>query len=310
VELHPEALERLQAHAEVAFGGMDVLPGAVAAIIGSSTVSDAFIEHAGPGLKLAIRHGIGYNTLDVPAATRLGVLTANTPDAPTESTAEHAVGLILALAKVIVRMDAVMRANLPWTRTELRGMELLDRTLGIVGYGRIGRRVAEICGPGLRMRVLAYDPYLSSATNLIPGVTLMDNLDSLLTQADVVTLHTPLTDTTRHLIGERELRLMKPGAYLVNVSRGPVLDEAALIRVLQDGYLAGAGLDVFDPEPPSPDNPLLHMPNVVVTPHLASNTDRGVWRMSQSVVDQVLQVLAGERPTFLIDPAAWPGRMA
>lgn len=309
VELHPEALERLQMHAEVRFGDLDVLPGADVAIIGSSTVSDAFIERAGPRLKLAIRHGIGYNTLDVPAATRHGVLTANTPDAPTESTAEHAVGLMLALAKVIVRMDAVMRANLPWTRTELRGMELLDRTLGIVGYGRIGRRVAEICAAGLRMRVLAFDPYLMNTSNLLPGVGFTPDLETLLAQADIVTLHTPLTEATRHLIGERELHLMKLGAFLINVSRGPVVDEAALIRALQDGHLAGAGLDVFDPEPPHPDNPLLHMPNVVVTPHLASNTDRGVWRMSQSVVDQVLQVLAGERPTFLIDPAAWPGRV-
>ena len=138
---------------------------------------------------------------------------------------------------------------------------------------------------------------------------MVDSLEDLLSQADFVTLHTPLMTETQHLIGERELHLMKPGAYLINVSRGPVVDEAALIRALQEGHLAGAGLDVFDPEPPHPDNPLLQMENVVVTPHTGGNTIQGSWRMSHSVVDQVLQVLAGRRPTHLIDVAAWPGRV-
>jgi phosphoglycerate dehydrogenase-like enzyme len=159
------------------------------------------------------------------------------------------------------------------------------------------------------MRVMVFDPYVSAIAGLPANVTMTESVDALLPEVDFLTLHTPLTPETYHLIGERELRLMKPGAYLINVSRGPVVDEAALIRALADGHLAGAGLDVFDPEPPSPDNPLLRMRNVVVTPHIASNTDQGVLRMSQSVVDQVLQVLAGERPSFLIDPAAWPGRL-
>lgn len=310
VNLHPEALARLQARATVITRGtLADLPGADAAIIGASRVDGAFIERAGPSLKLVIRHGIGYNTLDVPAATRYGVLAANTPDAPTESTAEHAVGLLLALTKTIVKSDMVLRANQPWTHADLRGTEARDRILGVVGYGRIGRRVAEICALGLKMRVIVFDPYVSAVTGSPPEITVADSLDALLTQVDMLTLHTPLTPETRHLIGERELRLMKPGAYLINVSRGPVVDEAALIRALVDGHLAGAGLDVFDPEPPLPDNPLLRMPNVVVTPHIASNTHQGYARMSHSVVDQALQVLAGERPAFLIDPAAWPGRM-
>ncbi|HWQ13054.1 MAG TPA: hydroxyacid dehydrogenase [Roseiflexaceae bacterium] len=311
VDLHPEALARLQERAEVITKGtIETLPGAEAAIIGRSFVDAAFIERAGPGLKLVIRHGIGYNTLDVPACTQCGVLAANTPDAPTESTAEHAVGLLLAVAKVIVRADAVMRAGAPWTFAELRGTEVRDRVLGVVGYGRIGRRVTEICALGLRMPAVVYDPYLRDASGLPPGVAMAESLDVLLPQADFLTLHTPLMKETYHLIGERELRRMRRGSFLINVSRGPVVDEPALIRALQDGHLAGAGLDVFDPEPPMPDNPLLRMPNVVVTPHVASNTDKGIWRMSQSVVDQVLQVLAGECPSCLIDPSAWPGRMA
>jgi len=309
VSLHPEALARLQGHAEVIEGTQETLAGAEAAIIGRCTVDAAFIEHAGPNLKLVIRHGIGYNTLDVPTATRYGVLAANTPDAPTESTAEQAVGLLLAVAKMIVKSDMLLRANKPATLLELRGVEVRDRVLGVVGYGRIGRRVTEICALGLKMPVVIFDPYLSSAANLPDGVTMVDSLNAVLPQVDFLTLHTPLMPETYHLIGEQQFQMMKPGSFLINVSRGPVVDEAALIRALQDGHLAGAGLDVFDPEPPMPDNPLLHMSNVVVTPHVASNTDKGYWKMSQSVVDQVLQVLAGERPSFLIDPSAWPGRV-
>jgi phosphoglycerate dehydrogenase-like enzyme len=303
VALHPEALARLEGHAEVIFPGtQENLPGAVAAVIGGSTVSDAFIERAGPGLRFVVRHGIGYNTLDIPAATRHGVMAANTPDAPTESTAEQAVGLLLAVAKLIVKSHLMMRENRPWGRRDLLGTEVRDRTLGVVGYGRIGRRVADICALGLRMPTLVFDPFLPEGAPLPEGITAVDSLDALLPRADFLTLHTPLNVETRHLIGARELALMRPGSFLINVSRGPVVDEAALIAALQSGHLAGAGLDVFDPEPPAPDNPLLHMDNVVVTPHVASHTDMGYWRMSTGCVDQVLQVLAGERPTFLINP--------
>ena len=311
VRLHPEALARLQAHADVIIGGgLDALPGAEAAIIGGSTVDAAFIERAGPSLKMVVRHGIGYNTLDVPTATRYGVLCCNTPDAPTESTAEHAVGLILALAKQIARADAGMRAGQRRLHPELLGTEVRDRVLGVVGYGRIGRRVSEICALGLKMRVVVFDPYLLPDTQLIEGVTAVGSLDEVIAVADFLTLHTPLTPDTYHLIGERELGLLRPGSFLINVSRGPVVDEAALIRALQSGHLAGAALDVFDPEPPLADNPLLTMPNVVVTPHIASFTERGLYNMSNACVDQVLQVLAGECPSCVIDRAAWPGRMA
>jgi D-3-phosphoglycerate dehydrogenase / 2-oxoglutarate reductase len=309
VDLHPEALARLQAETDVITGGtLDNLAGVDAAIIGASRVDDAFLDRAGPNLKMVIRHGIGYNAVDVPAAAARGILAANTPDGPTESTAEHAVGLLLAVAKRILEYDAVLRSNTSYSRVALRGIEVRDHLLGVVGYGRIGRRVAEICALGLRMRVLVYDPYLRAAPELPAGVSMADSLDALLAQADFVTLHTPLLPETHHMIGERELRLMKRGAYLINVSRGPVVDEAALIRALEDGHIAGAGLDVFDPEPPHPDNPLLRMTNVVVTPHLASNTVQGSWRSSQSVVDQILQLIAGECPTFVIDPSVWPGR--
>ena len=310
VALHPEALARLQVETEVITSGKpENLKGTDAAVIGGSRVDGAFLDQAGPNLKLVIRHGIGYNAVDVPAATERGILSANTPDGPTESTAEHAVALLMSIAKRIVRSDWVLRTNQPWTRSDLLGTEVLGQVLGVVGYGRIGRRVTEICALGLKMQVMVYDPYLTTAPEMPDGVEMVDSLNALLSQADFVTLHTPLVPDTHHLIGENELRLMKPDAYLINASRGPIVDEAALIRVLEDGHLAGVGLDVFEIEPPAPDNPLLRMAKVVATPHLAANTPQGSWRMSQSVVDQVLQVLAGERPPHLLDPTAWPGRI-
>lgn len=311
VDLHPEARQRIEVVADLVHDrSQEELPGAHAAVIGGCTVDDDFIERAGPNLKMVVRHGIGYNTLDVPAATKQGVLCCNTPDGPTESTAEQAVGLLLAVAKRIAKADRYMRANKKGDRTSFRGTEVFDRVLGVVGYGRIGRRVTEICSLGLRMRVLVLDPFVTDLSDNPYNITLVDSLEDLLPQVDFLTLHTPLMPETHHLISDKELAMMKEGSYLINVSRGPVVDEPALIRALESGHLGGAGLDVFDPEPPEPDNPLLRMENVVVTPHVASNTDMGYWRMSSGVADQVIQLLNGERPSFVIDGDAWPGRCA
>ncbi len=309
-KLHPEELERLRANAEVITNGTkDNLPGAEAAVIAGSKVDGAFLDHAGEQLKMVIRHGIGFNNVDVPAASARGILAANTPDGPTESTAEHAVALMLSLTKQVVKADRVLRQNQSWTREDLTGLEVRDNMLGVVGYGRIGKRVTEICALGLKMKVMVYDPYISGDISLPEGVRMADELDEVLARANVVTVHIPLSESTRHFIGERELRLMKPDAYFVNASRGPVVDEAALIRVLKEGHLAGAGLDVFDVEPPEADNPLLQMENVVATPHTAGATPQCSKRVSQSVVDQIFQLFSGEQPTFLLNPDAWPGRV-
>lgn len=311
VRLYPAAQRRLEAVADIVGGGnLDLLPGVDAAIISSLVdAGAAFMDRAGPQLKAIARPGIGVDNIDIAAATERGILVINTPDGPTESTAEHAVALLLALAKRVVVSDARFRAS-GWGASRERGTEVAGRTLGVVGFGRIGRRVAEICGQGLLMRILAYDPFIDWAHAQRSGMEITNDLDALLVQSDFVTLHTALTNETRHMIGERELRLMKPGTYLINVSRGPVIDEQALIKVLQEGHLAGVALDVFDPEPPLPDNPLFKMSNVVVTPHIASYTDLGGQKMGDAVADQIVQVLRGERPPFLLNPSIWPGRVA
>ena len=310
VALAPDAMARLESIAEVIVDpSVERLAGAQMAIIGAAYVDATFLDRAGPSLQMVVRHGIGYDRVDVPACTAAGVLAANTPDGPTQSTAEHAVALLLALAKQLQRSGAALRAGEWPAKLELQGVDVRGRTLGVIGFGRIGRRVGEICAIGLGMRVLVHDPFASSVAAAGPWAETAANLDDLLARSDFVTLHTSLSPETTHLIGEGELRLMRPGAYLINVSRGPVVDEAALIRALEEGHLAGAGLDVFDPEPPDATNPLLGMDQVVVTPHVASNTAEGIARMSNAVVDQILQLLAGERPASLIDPAAWPGRV-
>ena len=309
VPLAPGAASRLAAVAEVVLDATgELLAGADVAIIGGAVVDATFLTRAGPGLKMVVRHGIGYDRVDVPACTARGVLAANTPDGPTDSTAEHAVTMVLALAKRIQRSGASLRDGERPSRLDLQGTEVRGRTLGVVGFGRVGRRVSEICALGLGMRVLVHDPFARDAAARCAWVEDVGSLDVLLATSDFVTLHTPLSPATTRLIGERELRLMKPGSYLVNVSRGPVVDEAALIRALRDGHLAGAGLDVFDPEPPDIANPLLGMVEVIVTPHVGSNTAAGIARMSDAVVDQILELLAGQRPISLIDEEAWPGR--
>ncbi len=309
-ELRMGAADRVREVAEVVIDPtMAEAVGADIVVIGGMKTDGAFMDRVGPNLKLICRPGIGVDSVDIPAATERGILVINTPDAPTESTAEHAVALLMAVAKRVIVGDMQLRGNEKISREQMLGTELLNRPLGVIGYGRIGRRVAEICALGLRMNVTVFDPYVDQSIETPERVTLTDDMDSLLQNSKFVTVHVPLLPSTRHYIGEREMRLMPKGSYLINASRGPVVDEKALIRLMQEDHFAAVGLDVFDPEPPAPDNPLLQMTNVVVTPHIASSTDQGVWDMMHGVADQIIQVLNGERPPYLLDPAVWPGRV-
>lgn len=311
IPLDPEALALLAPHADVTGGGDEgALPGSAFAIISALVdATGSWMDLAGPALTAICRPGIGVDNIDIAAASERGILVINTPDGPTESTAEHAVALLLALAKQVVASDRRLRAE-AWNRARMRGVEVRDKTLGIVGFGRIGRRVAQICGQGLLMRVAAYDPLAPDDVFAAAGVTRAATLDALLQGSHFVTLHCALTPETRHLIGARELALLPPGAFLINVSRGPVVDQAALIAALDAGRLAGAGLDVFDPEPLPGDSPLLQMPNVILTPHMASYTADGTRAMHGGVAAQIVQLLHGERPPQIVNAGTWPGRMA
>jgi D-3-phosphoglycerate dehydrogenase len=241
-------------------------------------------------LRGIVTGGVGVEKVDVAAATSLGIPVANSPG-NTVTVAESALLLMLALAKQMPVWVQAARDGVEPTRG-MHGLELMGKTVGIVGFGRIGRRTAELCR-ALGMRVLAYDPYVTS-----DGLT---SLEDVLRSADFVSLHPVLTAETFHLIDATRLALMKPTAFLVNTSRGGVVDEAALIEALQAGRLAGAGLDVFETEPPARDNPLLSMQNVIGTPHGLSHTDESMYRCAQMTEENVLAILDGQLPPYLVN---------
>jgi D-3-phosphoglycerate dehydrogenase len=278
-----------------------------ALILGGNTpINGSHMDRIGTRLRALARPGIGVDRIDIAAATARGILVLNTPDGPTESTAEHAIALMLSLTKGVAFGDRVLRAGrgFPSYGTLPLGLEAVGATLGLVGLGRIGGRVSEIARV-LGMRVLAYDPFVTPARAQALGVEMVPSLGDVLSAADVVSLHCPSQPETYRLINAEKLALMRPGSFLVNVARGALIDEAALIEALRSGHLAGAGLDVYDPEPPDPNNPLFSLPNVVCTTHVGSYTGAGVLRMQVQCAEQVASMVRGERPSNLVNPEVW-----
>ena len=275
-------------------------------VIASSLVTyDAAVMDRAPGLAVIARTGIGYDKVDLDAATARGIAVCNAPDAPTTSTAEHAITLLLAVAKRVESAQAALRGGGRDFFASHDGLEVSGLTLGIVGAGRIGRAVARMAS-GLGMTVIGHDPFVAGADD--PDIEFVAGLIDLFERSDAVSLHIPLTDETRHLIDREAIGHLKPGAILVNTARGGLVDHAALLDALDSGHLFGAGLDVTDPEPLPPDHPLLHRLDVVVTPHIATATRAGKARLYESAVSQCLQVLEGERPPHLVNPDVWPVR--
>lgn len=254
---------------------------------------DRAVLSASECLRAVCKHGVGVDNIDVRAAADLGILVMNTPAANSESVAEHTLALMLALARDLPRQDAQVRHG-KWGKRDYRGRELAGKTLGLVGYGRVGRRLSELVSP-LRMQILAYDPWAKRSA-APPDVTFVEKLDELLEQADLVSLHCPLTPKTRGMIGAAQLRRMHREAFLVNTARGAIVDEAALARTLAEGNIAGAALDTFEVEPPSPDNPLFSLSNVILTSHVAGISAASLRRMAVGAVENVLTVLDGKQP--------------
>lgn len=313
--IHTVALERLQEEVEVLTPYaasraelMSVLPDVHGLILCAGlTMGAAEMDLAGR-LEVIGRHGAGVDIVDIAAASQRGIPVVFTPYGPTESTAEHALTLMLATARRLSQLDRAVRGGNFSIRDRVMGREVEGKALGVVGFGRIGRRLAEMCRDALHTPVYVYDPHVAAEEITEWGATRVEELGELAGLVDFLSIHTPLNDETHHLVSRDVIRAMKPGAILVNTSRGAVVDEAALIEALQDGHLGGAGLDVFDPEPPAPDNPLFQLDQVVLTPHLASFTDEGRRRMGLTVVKDVLRVLCGEEPSNLANPGVWPRR--
>jgi len=304
--IHKDALAILEDKAEIRWAeslSEDALLKQVADVEGiiiraNGRVSRRLMEAASK-LKVVGRHGVGVEAIDLHAAHDLGIVVVNTPDASTESVAEHCLGLMIALAKHIVQADRAARLGQWHVRYEYIGTELRGKTLGLIGFGRIGQRTATLCRLALEMPILYYDTVSYPDVEAELGAKQV-SLEDLLSAADVVSVHVPLLPTTHRIIGEAEFRRMKPTAYFINTSRGPVVDQAALVRALQEGWIAGAGLDVFDPEPLPTDSPLLTLENVVITPHMASHTDEALLRMAL-VVEDIIAVLEGREPHYRVN---------
>ena len=249
---------------------VELIPPFSALVVRSQTKVTADILNAGARLRVVGRAGVGVDNVDVEAATRRGIIVLNAPGGNTVSTAEHAFSLLLSVARKIPQADANVRSK-KWDKKDFQGVELYNKTLGIIGMGRIGSELSRRA-IAFGMRVVAYDPYLSATRARSLQVELVDDLDDLLTGADFISLHTPLTAETRHLLDFARLQKTKNGVRIINCARGGLIDEEALAKALQDRHLAGAALDVFETEPLPIDSPLRSAPNLILTPHLGAST--------------------------------------
>ncbi|RLI26151.1 3-phosphoglycerate dehydrogenase [Candidatus Bathyarchaeota archaeon] len=240
-----------------------------------------------PRLKVIARAGVGLDNVDVDYAVKRGITLLSTGDASTEAVAELTIGLMIALARRITELDRKMKRG-NWCKNSGAGVELRGKTLGIIGLGRIGSRVAELARV-FGMRVVAYDPYVSREKAERLGVELKQRLEDLLRESDFVSIHAVLTEETEGMIGEEELKLMKPTAYLVNTARGAIVDEEALARALEEGWIAGAALDVYEREPPS--SRLAGLENVILTPHVGASTVEAQKRIARVLAEKILVAL-------------------
>lgn len=276
----------------------------VDAILVDGTRIDAALIEAAPKLKAVVAYGVGTDNIDLQAARRRGVVVANSPEGISTEVAEHAMGLLFALARQIFLASQDVRFDRMWDgfSPTYQPMRLKDKTLGVVGFGRTGRESGRIAA-GIGMDLLAYDPHIDRGSLNLPFISKLrfcDGLDALLGVADAVTMHVPLTDETRGMMGREQFRRMKRGAFFVNVSRGPVVDQAALREALADGYLAGAALDVFTPEPPKWDEALIKERNLILTPHMAWRSEGSARRMQQDAASEARRILLGQQPKWRV----------
>lgn len=278
-------------------------------IIPRGTKMTAEVLAQADALEVVATPSAGYDHIDIDACSERGIPVVNNTGLNAVSVAEHTIGLMVGISKAIVLTDQLLRregwkSRLPYTWEQI-GLELDGRTFGIVGVGNVGSRLAQRVQAAFNMTVLGYDPYVSREKMQECGAIKIDNLDDMLPQLDFLSIHAPHTKETFHIIGAPQLAKMKPTAYLINCARGPLVHEHALIEALRNKVIAGAALDVFEPEPALDDNPLCQMPNVILTPHLAGVTKEAAKRMAMGAAEQTLQVLRGEKPPRLVNPEVW-----
>jgi len=257
------------------------------------------VMESAPKLKVVGRHGVGVENIDLEAATERGIWVVNTPDANDVSVAEHFFGLALMLSKMLKKGEIALREGRFEARYQYIGNELHGKTLGILGFGRIGKAVARMGYKGFEMKILYYDTVRYAEVEQEIKARKAD-LDELFSKSDFVSINLPMLPETKGLIGEREFGLLKPTAYIINLARGPVWDEKALYRVLKERKIAGAGSDVFEVEPATKDHPLFQLENFIGTPHMAAHTDEALKRMSR-VAEDIIRVLEGKKPVHPVN---------
>lgn len=304
--IHESGVELLKKEVDVVFasdpsvetvckdiGGIDGV------IVRTAPFTRKIIESADK-LKAIGKHGVGVDNIDIKAAFEQGITVVHTPSANMVSVTEHTMSLILALAKKLFISDRATREGHFGIREQFAAVDLEGKTLGIIGLGRVGSTLAKKCKAAFSMKVLAYDPYLFLEKAKEVGISLCNNLPELLKKSDFVSIHASLTKETRSLIGEEELKLMKPTAFLINVARGGIVNEKALAKALRNGWIAGAATDVFSQEPPEPDNPLLRIKNIILSPHMAALTKECVIKMAIGAAEGVLDILRGDKPKYIV----------
>jgi len=276
-----------------------IIPAYHALVVRSETRVTPEVFAAGKQLQAVGRAGVGVDNIDLNAATERGVIVVNAPLGNTISAAEHAIGLMLALARHIPEANASLKGG-EWKRSRFVGVELRGKTLGVVGLGQVGSEVARR-GRGLDMTVVAYDPFVSPERAAMLGVELAESLDEVLARADFLSLHTVLTAQTRHLLGRAEFAKMKPTARLINTARGDLVDVDALVEAVESGRIAGAAIDVFPQEPPDMASAVLHHERIIVTPHLGASTTEAQERVAVDVAEQILAILRGEPAQYAVN---------
>jgi len=279
--------------------------GAAGILLRSGYITDGLLGHL-PALRIVAVHGAGVDPVDVGACTRRGIWVTNTPGANANAVAELTLGLMLSLIRGIPHSAHGATVERSWDEARTLGGELRGRTLGVLGIGRIGTEVGRL-GRAFGMHVIAYDPLLEAPAIVERGAEAVE-LAELFARADVLSLHAPGIDDTRHLIAEDSLRRMKPGALLVNCARGSLIDERALAAALGSGHLAGAALDVLEGEPPDPASPLYDAPNVIITPHMAGSTTECLRAIAETAAHDIARVLTGETPLHSVNEPVLAGQ--
>ena len=318
--IHKVGLDLLQTEARVKIAKdnseqsiAEEIGDADALIMRSSPLPGSVIRQ-GKRLKVIGKHGGGIDNIDLQAANEMGIAVINVPDANVLSVGEHTIAVILSLAKKLREAEGALREGFFNQQASLPGMvnkhgfnalELCGKALGIVGVGRIGRITAKIALQGFSMRVYGYDPYIDPRIMKELGVEPVESIDDIFKATDFVSIHVPLNEETLDLVNERLLNLMKPTAFLINISRGGIVNEKDLYEVLKSKRIAGAAVDVYGKEPPAPEHPFFELDNILVTPHMAAMTDGALIRMAQDIAQATIDVLKGVRPKNIVNPEIW-----